>query len=88
MAAWLREPDVPVKTTLAAPAVAEADAVRLTCWPVPGVRVNVDGVAVTPCGKPVKATATEPLKPLAATAVTVTDCAAPPAVKAALDGLS
>src|ERR1017187_8043263 len=88
VAAWLSEPDVPVKTTLAVPPTAEADAVRFTFWPVPGERVNVDGVAVTPCGRPPIVTCTELLNALAATAVTVTDCVALPAVKAALDGLS
>ncbi len=83
-AVWLSEPEVPVKTTFAVPVAAEADADRLTCWPVPGERVNVDGVAVTPCGKPERVTCTEPMKPLAATAITVTDCAAPPAVTLAL----
>src|ERR1700733_1853490 len=87
-AVCVSDPDVPVKKTVAVPLAAEADAARLTCWPVPGERVNVDGVAVTPCGKPVRVTGTEPVNPLAATAVKVTDCAAPPAVKAALDELS
>ena len=66
----------------------EADAIRLTCWPVPGVSVNVDGDAVTPVGRPERVTCTEPLNPLAATVVSVTDCAEPPAVKVALDGLT
>ena len=87
-AVCVSEPDVPMKATFAVPVAAEADADRLTCWPVPGERVNVDGVAVTPCGRPARVTCTEPLNPLAAIAITLTDCAEPPAVKAALDGLS
>jgi hypothetical protein len=65
-------PDVPVKTTLAVPLAADADAVKLIGWPDPGESVKVVGEAVTPCGRLPRVTCTAPLKPFATTAVTVT----------------
>ena len=87
-AVWVRDPDVPVKTALELALGADAEAVRLTCCPSPGERVKVAGDAVTPCGKPAMVTWTEPVNPLAATAVRATACAVPPEVRVALDGLT
>ena len=88
VAVCVNEPDVPEKTTLAVPVVAEADAARLTCCPVPGVSVEVDGVAVTPCGRPLSVIWTEPVNPFTARAVNVTACDDPPAVNVAVVGLN
>ena len=85
---WVSEPDDPVKETLAVPLTADADAVRLTFWLVPGERTNLDGVAVTPWGKPAIVTCTELLKPLPAIAIMEMDCAAPPSVMPALASLN
>ena len=87
-AVCVSEPEVPVKETFAVPLAADADAVRLTWWLAPGESVNVDGVAVTPCGKPAIVTCTELLKPFAAIATIVMDCVAPPAVTLVLAWLS
>ena len=78
-AVWLRLPDVPVNVTLAAfVADAESNAVSVVLCGVPGVTVNVAGVAVTPAGRPAIATTTVPLKALTAVAVTLTWDPAPP----------
>lgn len=81
---WVSEPEVPVKRTVELAAAADVAATKLIVCETPGDSVNVAGVAVTPAGSPEIATATAPEKPLAGTAVTVIDCAAPPAVRAAL----
>ncbi len=52
-----------MKLTVVTPAAVEAAAISVTLWAVPGVRVKEVGLAVTPVGNPVKATATEPVKP-------------------------
>jgi hypothetical protein len=62
-------PDVPVTVTLVLPAAAEAAAVRVALCATPGCSERVEGAAVTPEGRPVKATDTLPLKPFAAVAV-------------------
>jgi hypothetical protein len=69
-----------VKVTVAVPAAAVASAVRVVLCAVPGVRLNEAGLAVTPAGRPVIATATVPLKEFAAVAVTLTEAPAPPPV--------
>jgi hypothetical protein len=48
---------------------------------VPGVSVSAAGVAVTPVGSPVRATATVPENPLTALAVTLIGIPAAPAVR-------
>jgi hypothetical protein len=82
------EPELPVKTTVAFAVAAPAPAVKLTCCGLPAVSVRVAGEAVTPDGAPASDTATVPEKPETPTAVTVTACAAPPAVIVALAGLA
>jgi hypothetical protein len=57
---------------VALPAAAVAAAVRVTVWAVPGVKVSVAGLAVTPLGSPVMATATVLVKELTAVARTLT----------------
>jgi hypothetical protein len=81
LAEWLSEPAVPDRVRAALPARADEDAVIVTCWAVPGVRVSVAGVAVTPSGSPVKATATGLEKPLIALAETLIGIPAAPAVR-------
>ena len=63
------------------PATAADDAASVVVCAVPGVRLKVAGVAVTPAGRPVMATATVPVNPLIAVAVTLAgDPAAPGAM--------
>jgi hypothetical protein len=79
VAAWLRVPDVPVRVTVALPAAIVEAAVSVTFCAVPGVNVSVAGLAVTPVGSPVMATATVPLKEFNAVANTLTFEPAAPA---------
>ena len=81
VAEWLRLPEVPVSVTVALPAAAVAAAVRVTVWAVPGVKVSVAGLAVTPLGSPVMATAMVLLKELIAVARTLTFEPFPPATR-------
>ena len=53
--------EVPAKVTVAFPTVAFAAAVRVMFCAVPGVRLSVDGLAVTPAGRPLTFTFTVPL---------------------------
>lgn len=76
----MRLPDVPVNVTVALPAAAVDAADRVTFCAVPGVRVRVDGVAVTPAGRPVVATAMVPVKELIGFAVMLTGDPVAPAV--------
>ncbi|MGA9462897.1 MAG: hypothetical protein WBV28_08910, partial [Terracidiphilus sp.] len=54
----------------------------------PVVRVKVAGVAATPAGAPLIEIWTFPLNPVVLTTVMLLDCATPPAVKVALEGLA
>lgn len=85
-AEWLRVPEVPVSVTvkLAADAVESAASVRL--FAVPGVRVSVDGFALTPAGRPPTATFTVSAKPLDGTALRLICCPAPPGTRAIVAG--
>ena len=87
-AVWVRSPLAPVKTTVPVVAAALDAAVKLTCWGVPTVSVTVEGEAVTPAGRPLKATVTVPENPAAAVAVSAMACAVPPAATLALAGLA
>ena len=58
--------------SVALPAAADAAAVMVTDWAVPGVSVSDDGCAVTPLGRPVMAMATLLVNPLTAFALTLT----------------
>ena len=60
VAVWVREPEVPVKTTLALPACALLPAVSVTLCGVPGVSETDAGLAVTPAGNPLKRNAGGP----------------------------
>jgi hypothetical protein len=82
------EPEVPVKTIVAFAAAAAELALRFTCCGVPAVSVKVAGETVTPDGAPANDTVTVPEKPDTPTAVTLTACAAPPAVRLAVAGLA
>jgi hypothetical protein len=63
---------VPVKVTVGADATAVEAAVSVTLCAAPGVNVSVAGLAVTPEGSPVIATATAPLNEFTAVARTLT----------------
>ena len=76
----------PVTVTFASPVVAPLAAVRVTLCAVPGVRLNVDGLAVTPLGRPLRFTFTEPLKPFTGTAFTKIVLPVPPCCTAILAG--
>ena len=86
VAEWLRVPDVPVRVTVALPDAATEAAVSVTFCAVPGVKESVAGLAVTPEGSPVIATATIPVKPLAGTAFTLIFCPWLPATIATVAG--
>jgi hypothetical protein len=79
-AVWVRLAAVPENCTVAVLAVAVAVAEKLTVCGVPGVRVKVAGVAVTPAGIPLAVTWIVPENPFRAAAETETVCAVPPAV--------
>ena len=81
VAVCVREPEVPVNTTLAFPACALLPAVRVMLWGVPGASDTEAGFAVTPAGNPLNATAVVPVKPLSAVAVSCTACPVPPMVR-------
>jgi hypothetical protein len=80
VAECVRLPEVPVKVTVGADADAPDAAVSVTLCAVPAVKVSVAGLAVTPEGSPVIATATEPLKEFTAVARTLTLPPVAPAV--------
>ncbi len=67
-------------------AAAEAPAASVRVWATPGVRVRVDGLAVTPAGNALRDTETDPVNPLSAVAVTETDFPVKPAVRLRLVG--
>jgi hypothetical protein len=81
-AVWDSEPEVPVTVRVLELVAAVAAAVRVMVCGAPGVTVTDAGAAVTPVGRPERATATEEAKPLIATAVTVTCCVVAPSVRA------
>jgi len=64
-----------------APAAALVPAVKVTLCAVPGVRFRVAGLAVTPPGRPLIATATVPVNEFSAVAVTLTCEPAAPGVR-------
>lgn len=79
-------PDVPVTVTFVLPAADDEDADRVALCATPTCRVRVEGAAVTPEGRPVKATDTLPLNPFAAVAVTETCWVPDPGVRLTLAG--
>jgi hypothetical protein len=80
-AACVRLPEVPVKLTVDVATAALDDAVSVVLCAVPGVRVSVAGLAVTPVGRPVMATVTGAVSPLDGLAWTLTAVPAEPAVR-------
>ena len=83
-ALWLSVPEVAVNFTVDEVTAAAADAERFTCCGVPGVRLKVDGEAVTPEESPLVVTLIVPENPLRPVAESFTGCALPPAVRATL----
>jgi len=80
-ALWLSIPEVAVNCTVDVALIAAADAERPTCWGVPGVRLGVEGEAVTSAGSPLTVTLIVPENPFRAVAESVTGCTLPPAVR-------
>jgi len=76
----------PVTVTVASPVAAPVAAVRVTLCALPGVRLSVDGLAVTPLGRPLSLTFTVPLKPFTGTAFTEIVLPVPPCGTAILAG--
>jgi hypothetical protein len=70
------------------PAAVPAEAVTVTLCAVPGVKLSVAGFTVTPVGRPVIATLTIPVKPLAGTALTLIACPVPPGISETLAGVA
>ena len=68
VAVCVKEPDTPLRVTVAFPIVAFDAAVSVMLCGVPGVRVRVVGLAVTPVGSPLIVTLIVPLKLLRAVA--------------------
>jgi hypothetical protein len=72
VAVWVREPEVPVKVMVGAADAAVIAAVReVVAEGCAAVSVRVDGLAVTPEGRPLMDMEMEPLKELSEVAVTV-----------------
>jgi hypothetical protein len=80
-AVWVRLAAVPENCTVAVVAAAVAVAEKLTDCGVPGVRLNAEGVAVTPAGTPLAVTWMVPENPFSAVAETETVPGLPPAVR-------
>ena len=87
VAEWFNDREDPAKVTVAFPIAAFAEAVRVTLCAVPGVRLSVDGLGVTPAGRPLNLTLTLPLKPVLETTFTETVSPAPPCVTVRLAGV-
>jgi len=85
---WLSVAAVAMNFTFVVPEVVVAAAVKLTFCGTPTASVRVAGVVVTPVGKPLTFTPMDPVKPLTAVAVSMTDCAAPPGVNVKLVALA
>jgi hypothetical protein len=82
VAVWVSEPEVPVNVMVGvADAVAIAAVKAVVAEGCAGVRVSVDGLAVTPEGRPEIETETEPLKELSDVAVTVMGLLVVPALR-------
>ena len=71
VAVCVKELETPVKVVVFSPRAAFAAAAIVTLCGIPGVRLRVDGVAVTPDDSPLMETATDALKPLLAVALIV-----------------
>jgi hypothetical protein len=52
----VNDPDVPVNVIVTVPRDADVVAARFTCGETPGVIVKLEGVAVTPEGRPLTVT--------------------------------
>jgi hypothetical protein len=86
VAVWLSLPEVPVKVTVAEPAVTALLAVKVMLCALPAVKLSVAGFAATPVGNPLSATVTGAENPFIALAVTLTGCPAAPPVTEAVAG--
>ena len=87
-AVWVSMPDVAVRVSMALPGEAAGDAARVTACGVPGMRVSMDGCAVTPLGSPVIATDTMLAKPFTGTALMLICCPAPPGRRMTVVGVA
>ena len=86
--AWESIPEVPVRVSMVLPAIAAAEAVRVTVCAVPGMSVSVDGCAVIPLGNPVIAMDTMLAKPLTGAALMLICCPAPPGRRVTVVGVA
>lgn len=77
---------VPVSVIFVLPGVALEATDSMICPSVPGVKVSVEGVAVTPVGSVLSVTCTGLENPFAGTAITVIAWGAPPGVIDIVDG--
>jgi hypothetical protein len=89
VAVWLSEPDVPTKLTTTGELVlgAVGEAVSVITSGVPGCKDAVEGLAVTPAGRPLIAILMAPLKAFNAELFSVT-CELEPAVRATVPGVA
>jgi hypothetical protein len=81
VAVWLKISEVPVKVSVPVDAPALDEAVSVMFCAVPGVRLRVVELAVTPLGRPVMATLTVPVNAFRALALILTGDPAAPAVR-------
>jgi hypothetical protein len=72
---------------VALPDAADDAAVSVTVCAVPGIRVKVAGLGVTPEGRPATVTLTVPVKPFCGAAFTLIVWPAPPAVRVTVAGV-
>jgi hypothetical protein len=84
-AVWLNVADVAVSIAVPLSPAVFCAAAKVTVAELPGINVRFAGVAVTPLGRPLTASAIEPEKPFDAVAVTWNGMLAP-AVKATFEG--
>ena len=82
VAVWVRVPEVAVKVIVGDADAAVMSAVRVVVAEgCAGVRIRVDGFAVTPAGSPEMETEMEPLKPFKGVAATVMGLLVVPALR-------
>ena len=84
--AWVMEPEVPVRVTVAGPEAALDEAVKKRLCGLPGCTVRDDGDVVTPVGRPVTVTLTAEVKPPSTVTTTAVPAEEPPAVRLTLAG--
>ena len=79
-ALWVSEPDFPVMVMVELPGADEDEAVTVIFCATPGVSESVEGLVVTPSGRPLTVTEIEELNPLLPVASMEKVCPAPAAI--------